>query len=86
MNGRRMMIVIGIPKAASGSATPSSRLVEAELAQQQVERQRRDRDREEQPEREERVDRLAAAELEARERIGGQRADSRRRARSRSRR
>ena len=53
------------PECRLREGDAEQRLVEAELAQQQVERQSRDRDGEEQPEREERVDRLAAAELEA---------------------
>ena len=56
MNGRRITIVIGSANAASGSATPSGVLEQAEVAQQEVERQRRDAEREQQPEREERVD------------------------------
>ena len=63
MNGRRMMIVIGIAEGRLGQCDAEQRLEQAELAQQQVERQRRDGDREQQPEREEREDRLAAAEL-----------------------
>ena len=76
MNGRRMMIVIGSPNAASGSATPSSDSQQAELPQQEVERQGRDGDREQQAEREERVDRLAAAELVAARAERGERADA----------
>src|SRR4029077_17417561 len=51
-------------------------LVEMQLPQKQVERQRGYGDREEQSEGEDGVDQLAAAELEARERVRGQRADT----------
>ena len=61
-NGRRMMIVRGSPKAASGSATPRKFPDSPRSADQDVQRQDRDGRREEQPEHEQRVDRLPAAE------------------------
>ena len=63
MNGRRMMIVIGIAERRLRQRDAEQRLEQAELAQQEVERQRGDGDREEQPEREEGEERLAPPEL-----------------------
>ena len=39
MNGRRMMIVIGMPERRLGKRDAEQRLVEVELSQQEVERQ-----------------------------------------------
>ena len=84
MNGRRITIVSGSPNAASGSATPSGDVEQAELADQEVQRQDRHGDREQQPEREEHVERLAAAEPVAGQRERRHRAERRRPGRWRS--
>ena len=55
-NGRRMMIVMGSAKAACGRATPHHELQQAELSDQDEQRQDRDGGREEQPQHEQRVD------------------------------
>ena len=64
-NGRRITIVDRQPERRLGERDAERVVEQAELAHGDEERQDRDRDREQQPEREERVERLAAPELEA---------------------
>ena len=72
-NGRMMMIAIGSPKAAWGSATPSGLLSRPDLPQDDEQRQDRHRDGEQQAESEQAVEELAALERVPRDHERGHR-------------